>query len=59
MGQANGPSPQSYAPLPLNWFESNSLIDATWLGGPNEAPPFTDFDNQTSAVGRDMDAYVR
>src|SRR5258707_13282562 len=29
LGQANGPSPQSVAPLPLNWVESNSMIFAT------------------------------
>jgi len=34
------------------------VIDATWLGGPNEAPPFRDFTSQISDVRRDDDAYV-
>src|SRR5213592_760176 len=39
LGQANGPSPQSVAPLLLNSLESNNAMLATWAGGPNEAPP--------------------
>src|ERR671936_1876659 len=39
VGQANGPSPQSEAPFPLYWLESNWTIDATSTAGPNETPP--------------------
>src|SRR6266566_5144077 len=39
LGQANGPSPQSVAPLPLNWVESNSVIVATCDAGPKDALP--------------------
>src|SRR2546430_956828 len=48
LGQANGPSPQSVAPLPLNWVESNSVIVATCDAGPKDAPPSVDFDSQMS-----------
>jgi hypothetical protein len=43
VGQANGPSPQSENPFPLYWLESNWTIEATWAGGPNDAPPSVDF----------------
>src|SRR5258707_2502552 len=36
LGQANSPSPQSDAPLPLNCVESNSVIVATFDVGPKE-----------------------
>src|SRR5436190_23286620 len=39
VGHANGPSPQSEAPLPLNWLESNCSIEATTTAGPNGPPP--------------------
>src|SRR6266487_4201588 len=39
LGQANGPSPQSEAPLPLYWLESNWSIEATRAGGPKVTPP--------------------
>src|ERR671930_5917 len=55
LGQANGPSPQSVAPLPLNWLESNSTIEATCAAGPNETPPSVDFDSHTSLLGLDED----
>jgi hypothetical protein len=50
VGHANGPSPQSDEPLPLNCAESKSAIVATCAGGPNEVPPSVDFDSHTSAV---------
>src|SRR6266498_4497021 len=55
LGQANGPSPQSVAPLPLNWLESNSMIFATCDAGPKDAPPSVDFDSHTSLLGLDDD----
>src|SRR5262245_42673418 len=36
VGHANGPSPQSEAPLPLNWLESNCSIEATSDGAPKD-----------------------
>src|SRR5512132_1173770 len=51
LGQAKGPSPQSVAPFPLNWLESNCVIVATCAAGPNDAPPSVDFDSQTSVFG--------
>ncbi len=60
LSQTNGPSPQSTVPVaPANWFESNSSIEATWAGAPNETPPSSDLSNQTSAVGRLLEGYVR
>src|SRR6266540_2234885 len=56
VGQANGPSPQSVAPLPLNCVESKSAIVATCAGGPKDRPPSVDFESQTSLVGCDGDA---
>jgi hypothetical protein len=39
LSHANGPSPQSTVPVaPLNWSESNRVIEATWIGAPNETP---------------------
>src|SRR6266550_2491104 len=55
LGQANGPSPQSVAPLPLNWVESNSVIVATCDAGPKDAPPSVDLDSHTSLPGWDED----
>src|SRR5919201_5505321 len=46
VGQANGPSPQSEAPLPLYWLESNCTIEATSAGGPKDWPPSVDFASQ-------------
>src|SRR5919197_2613506 len=51
VGHANGPSPQSDAPLPLNWLESNWTIDATRAGGPNDTPPSVDFASQIQVLG--------
>src|SRR5262245_10286158 len=51
LGQENGPSPQSVAPLPLNWLESNSWMVATRAASPKDSPPSVDFDNQTSLLG--------
>src|SRR6266542_2181931 len=42
VGQANGPSPQSLNPLPLNWLESNRAMFATLTGAENEAPWFVE-----------------
>src|ERR687887_2456414 len=39
VGQANGPSPQSEAPLPLYWLESNCTIEATTTAGAKGSPP--------------------
>src|SRR2546423_8239601 len=39
VGHANGPSPQSEAPLPLNWLESNRPIQATSAAGAKHRPP--------------------
>jgi len=55
LGQANGPSPQDSEPLPLNWLESVSTIEATCAAAPKEAPPLVDFDSHTSALGFDED----
>src|SRR6266705_3399297 len=55
LGQAHGPSPQSVAPLPLNWLESSTMILATWDAGPKDAPPSVDFDTHTSLPGLDDD----
>jgi len=46
VGHANGPSPQSEAPLPLYWLESNCTIEATRAGGPKDTPPSVDFTSQ-------------
>src|SRR5262245_9547962 len=51
VGHANGPSPQSEAPMPLYWLESNSSIEATTTAGPNDAPPSVDFATQMSVLG--------
>src|SRR6266536_2482457 len=48
VGQANGPSPQSEKPLPLNWLESKIEIDATCAGSAKDTPPSVDFESQTS-----------
>lgn len=53
LGQANGPSPQSVAPLPLNWLESNSWMVATCAAGPKDAPPSVDLESHTSLLGLD------
>src|SRR6266508_7025929 len=51
LSQANGPSPQSTVPVvPANWLESNSSIEATSIGSPNETPPSVEESSQTSAV---------
>src|SRR5205085_1717898 len=55
VGHANGPSPQSDAPLPLNWLESNCTIDATRTAGPNDTPPSVDFASQMPVVGLGVD----
>src|SRR5436190_19270108 len=47
VGHAKGPSPQSVAPLPLNWVESNSVIVATCAGSSKERPPSVDFASHT------------
>src|SRR6266536_4220197 len=47
LGQANGPSPQDSDPLPLNWLESVSTIDATCAARPKDTPPSVDFDSHT------------
>src|ERR671935_1299003 len=59
VGHANGPSPQSDAPFPLYWLESNWTIDATRAGGPNDTPPSVDFTIHTSVFGLDVDGSVR
>src|ERR671936_2257185 len=46
VGQANGPSPQSEAPFPLYWPESNWTIEATRAGAPKDWPPSVDFASQ-------------
>ena len=56
LGQANGPSPQSEAPLPLDWLESNCAIDATRAGRPKETAPSVDFTIHTSVFGLDVEA---
>src|ERR671931_2145386 len=55
VGHANGPSPQSDAPLPLNWLESNCTIEATRTGGPKVTPPYVDLASRISALGLDED----
>src|ERR671936_1117657 len=55
VGHANGPSPQSEAPLPLNWLESNCTIEATRTGGPKDTPPSVDFASQIPVLGLDVD----
>ena len=60
LSQMKGPSPQSTVPVaPANWLESNSSIEATCDGAPNETPPSSDLTNHTSAVGRLLEGYVR
>src|SRR5262245_4418673 len=54
-GQANGPSPQSTKPLPLNSPESNGTILATRTGASNEAPPSDDLASQMSVPGLEED----
>src|SRR5262245_15682101 len=56
--QANGPSPQSPKPLPLNCTESKGTIAATWAGAPNETPPSVDLERYTSVVGLEDDGEV-
>src|SRR5438067_12981592 len=51
VGQANGPSPQSEAPFPLYWLESNCTIEATTTAGPKVSPPSVDFATQMSVPG--------
>jgi hypothetical protein len=53
LGHLKGPSPQSEAPLPLNWSESKAWMVATWSGLPKETPASVDFDSQMSQVGRE------
>src|SRR5438105_8182268 len=55
VGHANGPSPQSEAPMPLYWLESNCTIEATTTASPNVSPPSVDFATQTSVLGSDVD----
>src|SRR2546421_6522289 len=55
VGQANGPSPQSDAPLPLNCAESKSETLATRAGAPNETPPSVDLTSQMSVLGFELD----
>src|SRR4051794_18792193 len=55
VGHANGPSPQSVAPLPLNSVESKSAIVATWAGVPKLLPALVDLASQTSAFGFDAE----
>src|SRR5438105_15177704 len=57
LGHANGPSPQSEAPLPLNWLESNCSIEATSDGAPNVWPPSVDFTTQMPVLGFEVDGY--
>src|SRR5215216_2714382 len=59
LSQANGPSPQSTVPVaPANGLESNSSIESTCTGAPNDTPPSIDLSSHTSAVGRLLDGYV-
>src|SRR4030095_16937629 len=51
VGHANGPSPQSEAPLPLYWLESNWRIEATWAGGPQDTAPCRRSASPASALG--------
>src|ERR671922_1637549 len=51
VGHVNGPSPQSEAPLPLYWLESNCTIEATSAGGPKDRPPSVDFASRISVLG--------
>src|ERR671931_1982343 len=55
VGHAKGPSPQSEAPLPLYWLESNCTIEATRTAGPNDAPPSVDFASRISALELEED----
>src|ERR671930_428664 len=55
VGHANGPSPQSEAPLPLYWLESNWTIEATRTAGPKVRPPSVDFASRISALGLEED----
>src|SRR6058998_2544834 len=57
VGHANGPSPQSDAPMPLNWLESNCTIEATRAGGPKDTPPSVDFASQIPVLGSEVDGY--
>src|ERR671930_2278751 len=57
LGHANGPSPQSVAPLPLNWVESKSATVATSAGVPKVMPPSVDLASHTCAAGFDADRY--
>src|SRR5919198_1240420 len=50
VGHANGPSPQSEAPLPLYWLESNCAIEATSAGGPKDRPPSVHFARRVSGL---------
>src|SRR5438093_8232059 len=59
VGHANGPSPQSDAPFPLYWLESNWTIEATWAGGPTDTPPSVDFTIHKSVFGLDRDGQFR
>src|SRR5438093_13431019 len=55
VGHANGPSPQSEAPMPLNWLESNCSIEATTTAGSKDCPPSVDFASQISVFGFEVD----
>src|SRR5919201_2855604 len=55
VGHANGPSPQSEAPLPLYWLESNWTIEATRAGAPKVRPPSVDFTIQMPVLGLELD----
>src|SRR5216117_1531488 len=55
VGHANGPSPQSDAPLPLYWLESNCTIEATSAGAPKDWPPSVDFTSQMPVLGSEED----
>jgi hypothetical protein len=55
VGQANGPSPQSTLPLPLNWLESKAVMVSTCWTAPKDCPWSVDFDSQMSQVGREDD----
>src|SRR5919197_4012281 len=55
VGHANGPSPQSEAPLPLYWLEANWTIEATSAGGPKGTPPSVDFTSQMPVLGFEVD----
>src|SRR5918911_5211523 len=55
VGHAKGPSPQSEAPLPLYWLESNCTIEATTTAGPKDRPPSVDFASRISVLGLEED----